>query len=428
MQSDPHVGPHKAQSQFYWDNILEYSPPLDLGQSGLDVFSVSSDSEMLVAKTTTSSASETFITSWDIKTGIKSLDRKPISSFFDFEKLLNDPHYDASGYLMSRSAVIKYPSVIDSQRHSGWKVINRYGLDGTSTDQYASAFISVYNIQTSHYHHFLFKGLTTYKLLLYGTGILVFDIQAMALMRINLDTTDQHKPGDWIKVSEGTTLQLEYSSSQQSSKSPQNSFPSAEWEYDLSQQEDQFVVSNDGSALVHCSYWRSPSDAERIRSKTRQHDCDHWKRGMTLRRWKTTEKNVLSTRRIEMGVCETAHFKALSTSGDDCSILARRKLDSSALHVIPFDSDVGVDIIPLEYGDHIAPAFFPQKNIIAYMRKNGGVIRDVQAHTDMFRLAFPFDDVFHYDDTPLPNVVTPDGKTVIMVHPWGIGTWRVDSA
>ncbi len=90
----------------------------------------------------------------------------------------------------------------------------------------------------------LFKGLTTYKLLLYGTGILVFDIQAMALMRINLDTTDQHKPGDWIKVSEGTTLQLEYSSSQQSSKSPQNSFPSAEWEYDLSQQEDQFVVSN----------------------------------------------------------------------------------------------------------------------------------------------------------------------------------------
>ncbi len=184
-------------------------------------------------------------------------------------------------------------------------------------------------------------------------------------MKINLDTVaiDQYKPGDWIKVSEGTALQPEYSSLQQSSNPPQNSFPSAEREYYPSQQEDQFVVSNDGSALVHCSHWRSPSDAERIMSKTGQHDCDHWNRGVTLRRWKTTGKNVLSTRRVEMGVCETAHFKALSTRGSDCSILAKRNLDSSALHVIPLDSDVGVDIIPLEYGDHIAPAFFPSQNL-----------------------------------------------------------------
>ncbi len=60
--------------------------------------------------------------------------------------------------------------MIGSHCRVDWKV-DRYDSDGTLTDRSASAFISVYNIQTSRYHHFLFKGLMSYKLLLYATGI-----------------------------------------------------------------------------------------------------------------------------------------------------------------------------------------------------------------------------------------------------------------
>ncbi len=102
-----------------------------------------------------------------------------------------------------------------------------------------SAYISIYNIQTLHCYHYIFKGLKTYKLLLYATGVVIIDTQTNALMRISVNSADRHIPSIWTKIGEENVS--EYCSSGESNTSSQYSFLLSELDY-LHQMSGQELV------------------------------------------------------------------------------------------------------------------------------------------------------------------------------------------
>ncbi|KAK0442800.1 uncharacterized protein EV420DRAFT_1649549 [Desarmillaria tabescens] len=423
IRDDEPVGPCGAK--VHWHDILEYSPHLMFG--GVGVFSTSADSQMLVAAT----EDHTSLAFWNI-----SVPKKPalisISSFFDPEESLEDPQYNILGCVVTRSVVVRYPY---SRPQAHCDIIGRCPDGTTVADQSATVLISICDIRTPQScYHYLFEGLKTYKVLLYVTSIIIVDMQAMALVRIDVNTTDRHvhsTPGlhSWIRVAEGDALQREYSPSWANRNSLHHSFSRSEldsplWErysYDSELEEAPgrfLVVSKDGSTLAHL--FRS--------------DRSHRNSDIVLRCWSTTTGDVLSTT-ANFGEFREHRLVSLriSASGTTCLLITRESFDNTSLHIVPSSSDNGIeyDVIYLEGIDQASVAFLPDERRIAYTT-NGGtssdmVIRDIRDKHDIFRHPFPYDEIHDYDERPLDIVVTPDGKTLITVHPWVIRTWHIEA-
>ncbi|PBK88965.1 hypothetical protein ARMGADRAFT_347292 [Armillaria gallica] len=439
MWNKPPIQPCTAQ--VHWDNILTYSSTVIPEIAGREMFSVSADSQILVA-TTKISTTLTLFTSWNISTGIKS-DTKPLSSFFDSEEFLKDSQYDVLGCLITRSGVVDYSSMIKSHSQSNWKIIHRFSVNALA-DESMSAYISIYDIQTLHCYHYIFKGLKTYKLLLYATGVVIIDPQTNAFMRISVNSADRHIPSIWTKIGEENVS--EYCSSGESNTSSQYSFLLSEldylpsnvwsgassvqvWEYfskpqlcHQRQQKNQFVVSNDGLTLAHFAYSR-----ERDLSKNVKQISKPKTTGFQLRCWSTTTGAIFSTSRMGMHKCETAPFKGISTNGTKFLILAT-KFPDLYLHIISCDNDnTKDDMISLQKRSIHSMAFFPDDRHFAYVTNEEMIIRDVQEKRDIFCHRFLYDTMHNCDDRPLAVVITPNGKTLITVHPSIIRTWCISA-
>ncbi len=389
-----HGGPRsEAQVQLQSHNILRHPLHLDVvswfPELSSSVSSASADSQTLVIKTT--NRGSTFITSWDFNEVGTKWDPKPISSYFDAEELSQDPQYVVLGCLVARLVIANYESASDFHSQTYWEVISPYS-DAALARRSASTFVSIHDILTSHFHHYAFEQSGAYKFLLYTSGIIVIDIQAMALMRIDVNTTEHNVPHTWIGINEGGAL--EYNSLQCSFSSP---------ELDRGGVPGQLVVSKDGLTLAHLY----------------QYGGVHQDPAIILRLWNTTTGAILSTHNIGLHEQETAHLIGISAN-DVASLLTRRLLDSS-LHIIPSDDDAAIDLIHLE--EVIIPrmVFFPDERRIAYKIRDEIVIRDIKAKQDIFHHPFTF------DEEPLDIVITPDGKTLITVHSTHFRTWRVEA-
>ncbi|KAK0437162.1 hypothetical protein EV421DRAFT_1075347 [Armillaria borealis] len=406
MREEPPIGPFEAQ--VHWNNNLPYAPQLVTGPT-TPRFSVSADSQFLVA--TQSVGNNATIMLWPIHVVFQERPTpKPISSFFNLEESLKNPQYDALGCLVTRSAVADYRSVIDSNSNSQahWEVIGKYS-DAALANESTSAFISIHDVQTSCSHHYVFRGLTTYDLLLYATGIIIIDTQALVLMRIDVDTTDQGVPRLWIRVSEGDALQLEYTSLWSSDDSSQHSDDSSKLEYDFfhTLPKGQFVVSKDGLTLAHL-----------------QHQSDDDRR--TFRCWSTTTGTILFTQEI-------TSFQEISANATTFSITTQQN-GKLFLQIIPSETDnTGDNMAPLQVDFAPRPsmrrlAVFSNERKIAYVTTKDMFILDVQAKKNIFRHPFPYDSRFRYDvdERPSDIVITPDGKNLLTVHPWIIRIWHVD--
>ncbi|KAK0430626.1 hypothetical protein EV421DRAFT_247724 [Armillaria borealis] len=378
----------KSQNVF-WHNILPYSDFVKYIQA---CFSVSADSQVLIATKDCA-----FIRSWDINDiGVQAIPvEKPVSSFFNLEEslpALKDPHYHVLGHLVAcQSMIMGDPSVDDHGAH--WEVINSNGLFTTQprdSDQSVSAFISISNIQTSYCHHYLFKDLKEYHLLLYSTGFIIINTQAMVLMRINVHTTAKY---EWINIEEGEALQVEHSS-----------LWLGESHVPHTKQGSPFlIVSQDGSTVAHLSQLV---------------DGDLW----VLQCWNTATGATISR---TLNIHQQKHVSlALSASGTISIIVTSE--DLKTLHIVPFDN--GGVVHEVIDSSHVwsfsrfpqVVASFPNKQKIAYLMNNVMVIRDIQAKKDIFRHCFLCE--------PSHILITPDGKTLITVHPIPdiIRTWSIE--
>ncbi len=367
----------RHERRIHWDNILEYPPDLMPGQRDRYVFSTSADSQILVA-TTTFSDTPSSVTSWNIETGTRS-GPKLISSFFNSGKPPKNPQYDVLGCLATRSALVCHLSEI-SEHQVDLAVIQRYQADGSLlSDQSESAFISIHDIQTSHCYHYLFQGLEIYKLLLYATGIVVIDVQAKVLMRIDLDTTaNTHISRCWIKVSEENALQRS-----------QTSFPF--FTSDCYSQTGRLMVSNDGLTLTYVQY-----------------NDDHWSGGTSLHRWNTATGMFLPTcHPVGLHGRATTSFKGLSVDGSRLSIPT-----GEYIHITP-----GGNTVCLEGDSMPSMAISLDDRIFAYVTRDKMVIRDVQSNENL--LCHPF------LDEPRDILITPNRQTLVTVHHQIIRTWRI---
>ncbi|KAK0235214.1 hypothetical protein EDD85DRAFT_70006 [Armillaria nabsnona] len=345
------------------------------GQLGRYVFSTSADSQTLVA-TTTFSDTPSSVTFWDINTGTRS-GPKLISSFFNAGEPPKNPQYDVLGCLATRSALVCHLSEIP-EHQVDLVVIQRYQADDSLlSDQSVSAFISIHDIQTSHCYHYLFQGLEAYKLLLYATGIVVVDVQAKVLMRIDLNTaTNTHVPRCWIKVSEENALQRS-----------QTYFPL--FTLDRYSQTGRLMVSNDGLTLTYVQY-----------------NDDHQSGGTSLHRWNTVTGVFLPTcHPVGLHGRANASFEGLSVDGSRLSILT-----GEYIHITP-----GGNRERLEGDSNMAISL--DDRIFAYVTGDKMVIRDVQSNEDL--LCHPF------LAKPQDILITPNRKTLVTVHHQMIRTWRI---
>ncbi|KAK0437165.1 hypothetical protein EV421DRAFT_2038335 [Armillaria borealis] len=401
LREEPPIGPSEAQ--VHWNNILPYAPYWVPGWTPR--FSVSADSQILVA--TQSGGSDAIIMSWHINVSVQEKPTpKPISSFFNLEESLKNSQYDALGCLVTRSAVADYRSVIDSKSNSQahWEVIGRYS-DVALTSESTSAFISIHDVQTSCSHHYVFRGLTTYDLLLYATGIIIIDTQALVLMRIDVNATGRGVPRLWIRINEGDASQSGYTSLRSSDDSWQEPDHSSELEYHFyyhTSWKSHFVVSKDGLTLGHLQ----------------QQSYDDRR---TFRCWSTTTGTILFTQEI-------TSLRELSVNATTFSIMAPQS-DKLFLHVVPSETDnirgnmapLQVDFAPRIFVPRLA--VFSDEKKIAYVTTEDMFILDVQTKREIFHHPFQHG----YGEMPSDIVVTPDGKTLITVHTWAIRTWRIDA-
>ncbi len=372
----------------FWHNILPY--PLYLTSYFNAHFSVSVDSQVLVA--TTQYRADLVL--WNINDiGFQANPaQKEASSFFNSEEWLSalkDSHYCVLGHLVvHQSMFVDDLSVNDLGAH--WKVIDNGLFVAQSEDQSASAFISISDIQTSHCHHYFFKDLKHYHLLLYMSGFIIINTQTMDLMRIDVNaTTNQH---EWKNIVEGDALQVEL-------------LPIPH----VGQGSPLLVVSQDGSTLAHLSQLvDSPGDL--------------W----LLRCWDTTTGFLThsSTLNIHQQKPESLVLSASGTT----SIIGTSDGWKTSLHIVPFDNGGAVHEV-IDCGTHYVfienfqvVAFFPDNQKIAYLMEDAMVIRDIQAKKDIFHHHFP------ECHEPSNIVITPDGKTLITVHPGTmvIRTWNIE--
>ncbi len=257
-------------------------------------------------------------------------------------------------------------------------------------DQSASAFISISDIQTSNCHHYLFKDLKHYYLLLYAAGFIIINTQTIALMRIDANATSNQY--EWKNIVEGDALQ-------------EKSLPISP----VGQGSPLLVVSQDGSTLAHLSQLvDSPGDL--------------W----MLRHWDTTTGFLTHSSTLKIHQQKPVSL-VLSASGTTSIIVTSKGLKTS-LHIVPFDNggvvhkviDCGNLFLSQETFQVVAS--FPDNQKIAYLMEDAMVIRDIQAKKDIFH--HPFSPVHE----PSNIMITPDGKTLITVHPWVhiIRTWHIE--
>ncbi len=211
----------------FWHNILPYPSNLIIYQK--TCFSVSADSQILIA-TTTDCAN---VLSWGINDigFLANPAEKLTSLFFESEEslpALKDPQYHVLSHLVVSQSM--FVGDLSGDDHGAcWEVIDSNGPG----DQSVSAFISISDIQISHCHHYLFKDLKHNVLLLYAMGIIIINIEAMVLMRIDINTTACH---EWKNIMVGDASHAE-------------SHPI----HCVGQGNPLLVVSQDGSTLAHLS-------------------------------------------------------------------------------------------------------------------------------------------------------------------------------
>ncbi|KAK0493869.1 hypothetical protein EDD18DRAFT_1107838 [Armillaria luteobubalina] len=353
--------PSRQNSEVHWHNIIPYHGVYFISSGA---FSVSADSQTLVG---TPWRPEALVMRLHINVNVQEKpSQTPISSFFASDISLKNPKYDAFGCLVTRSAVIDYQSDSHSQ---DWEVVGPYSESG---NQSASAFISIHDIDSSRSCHYIFRGLKTYNLLLYTTGIVVIDTQAMVLIRIDLNSLkDQRIPRIWTRIDEGDALQMDH----------------------FSLWNKPFGVSKDGLTLAHIQYC---SDDKCLDPPT------------TLRRWNTATGTILSTDYLPESLkWKPTGLVGLSFDGTMVMIRTSRKGKLCRDIIVPSSSDnSGLIVIPLE--EKLCDAvFLPDDRRIAYVTDKDMVIRDIYAEKETFRHPFP------HAEGARSIVMTPNGKTLV---------------
>ncbi|KAK0215452.1 hypothetical protein IW262DRAFT_218758 [Armillaria fumosa] len=305
--------PSRQNPEVHWHNIIPYEGVYFISSSA---FSVSADSQTLVG---TPWHPEALVMRLHINASVQEKpSQTPMSSFFASDLSLNNPKYEAFGCLVTRSAVIDYQP---DSHFQDWEVVGPYHESG---NQSASAFISVHDIGSSRSYHCIFRGLKTYSLLLYTTGIVVIDTQAMVFIRIDVNSlNDRHVPRIWTRIDEGDTLQL-------------GRFPL---------RNHLFRVSKDGLTLAHIQY---RSDGDRLDPRT------------TLRRWNTATGTILSIDYLpESPKWKAGGFVGLSFDGTMFMIHTSRENKLCWDIIVPSSTEnPSVIIIPLE--ENYVPRYFSQ--------------------------------------------------------------------
>ncbi|PBK87872.1 hypothetical protein ARMGADRAFT_446610 [Armillaria gallica] len=257
-------------------------------------------------------------------------------------------------------------------------------------DQSASALISISDIQTSNCHHYLFKDLKDYHLLLYMSGFIIINTQTTVLMRTDVNATTNQC--EWKNIVEGDALQGE-------------SLPIPH----VGQSSPLLVVSQDGSTLAHLSQLvDDPGDL--------------W----MLRHWDTTTGFLTHSSTLDIHQQKPVSL-VLSASGTT-SIIVTSEDRKTFLHIVPFDNGGAVhEVIDFSSSYWSIETFqmvvsFPDDKKIAYITQDSMVIRDIQTKKDIFHHNFSF---IHQ---PSNIIITPDGKTLITAHPRSgvIRTWSVE--
>ncbi len=280
-----------------------------------------------------------------------------------------------------------YSSIIKSHSQSNWEIIHRFSANALA-DESMSAYISIYNIQTLHCYHYIFKGLKTYKLLLYATGVVIIDTQTNALMRISVNSADRHIPSIWTKIGEENVSDTVHLESQTHHHNipfyyreldylPSNVWSGASsvqiWEYFSKpqlcyqrQQKNQFVVSSDGLTLAHFAYSRE-RDSERDLSKNVKQILKPKQQVFNFVVGAQLQELFALLLVWECIKCETAPFKGISTNGTKFLILAT-KFPDLYLHIISCDNDnTKGDMISLQKHSIHSMAFFPDDRHFAYI-------------------------------------------------------------
>ncbi len=319
----------------FWHSILPY--PSDSIIYWKACFSVSADSQVLVA-TTTDRAN---VLSWGINDigFLANPAEKLASLFFESEEslpALKDPQYHVLGHLITCQSMF-----VDDRSGDDcgacWEVIESNG----SGDQSASAFISISDIQTSHCHHYLFKDSKHNVLLLYAMGIIIINVEAMVLMRIDINTTACH---EWKNIVVGDASHAE-------------SHPI----HCVGQGNPLLVVSQDGSTLAHLSQLVNGMG-------------DLW----MLRHWDTTTGFLSHSSTLNIHQQKPVSL-VLSASGTT-SIIVTSEDRKTSLHIVPSDNG-GAVYEMIDCGDFYwcketfqVVASFPDEQKIAYLMENAMVI------------------------------------------------------
>ncbi|PBK68562.1 hypothetical protein ARMSODRAFT_1040216 [Armillaria solidipes] len=377
----------------FWHNILPYPPSFLLYKQAC--FSVSADSQVLLA----TAKSPANVTSWDINDiGFQAnTAQKPVSSFFHLEEWLpasKNPHYRVLGHLVTcQSIFVGDLSVDDREAH--WEVIDSNGLFMAQPgDQSASAFISISDIQTSRCHHYLFKDLKHNLLLLYATGIIIINTEAMVIMRIDVNAAADQR--EWKNVMDGDASHAE-------------SLPIC----GVGQGSPLLVVSQDGLTLAYLS-------------RLVDGPGNLW----MLQRWDTTTGFL--THSSTLNIRQQKPMSLVLSASGTISIIVTSHSESreTSLRIVSFDNGGAVhEVIDCGHPYWSKETFpvvasFPDERKIAYLTEDAHtmVIQDIRAKNDIFRHHFPPYEV------PSDIMITPDGKTLITVHPLPhvIRIWNVE--
>ncbi|PBK87905.1 hypothetical protein ARMGADRAFT_447104 [Armillaria gallica] len=405
LSTTPEMQSNIKSQNVFWHNILPCSH-LWIGNCP---FSFSTDSQVLFANDAST------VMSWDINDiEIQDYpDQKKMSSFFNSEEWLPALNLWSSDYHVLGHFVVRISTFVDDlsvDDHGGhWKVIDNRNSGGIfmAQDQSASVFISISNMQTSFCHHYRFKDLKQHNLLLYSTGIIIINTQAMVLMRIDVNAfANKH---EWKMIVDGSALQAEYSSSWSSSPSLQRSSSESFFDHYIRLHKLHIlrslclVVSKDGSTVAHLS---------------RPVDDDRW----MLQCWNIMTGDTFS---ITLNIGQQELLSLILSAKGTTSIIVTSRDNRTSLHIVSLDN-CGAILEVIDVGNqywserNFKAAFFPDEQKITYLMENVMVIRDIQAQKDIFQHPFPSGDVPH------SIMITPDGKTLITFHHEVIRTWCVE--
>ncbi|PBK87865.1 hypothetical protein ARMGADRAFT_1034473 [Armillaria gallica] len=369
---------------------------------------------------------------------------KLASLFFKSEEslpALKDHQYHVLGHLVVCQSMFVGDQSGDDNG-ACWEVIDSNG----PRDQSASAFIlSISDIQTSHYHHCLLKDLKHNVLLLYTTGIIIINIEAMFLMRIDINTTTCH---EWKNIVVGDASHVE-------------SHPI----YCVGKGNPLLVVSQDGSTLAHLSpsvnglgdlwmlrYWDTTTGF--LTHSSTLDICQQKPVSLVLSASGTRTPDNPYTAPIpdpgflakiaQVGRKKPCGISALLPNDGKVWCQKSRKLTSgrhypgscgttsiivtsedwkTSLHIVPFDNGDAVHNVIDCVTFQVVASFLDERKI-AYLMENAMVIRDIQAKNDVFHHRIPSD-----PHEPSNIMITLDGKSLITVHPGArvIRTWNIEA-